>query len=232
MRALDIVKHRTNLVSILIAIYKDSHLARELAFKGGTAAMLFYGLPRFSVDLDFDLVGSSEGLYERLTKLLSKKYQILDSSDKFYTLFWKVSYGVGLANIKVEISTRDASDNHYNINSFYGASVKVMKVGDMIAHKLIAVTERKTTANRDLFDAYYFLSTPQATEINYEIIKNRLGKEPKEFWTDLREFVQKVDERYILNGLGELLSEPQKDWARTKLKSELLQQIEMRIDWK
>ena len=54
---MDITKHKTNLTNILIDIYKDSLLSSRLGFKGGTATMLFYNLPRFSVDLDFDIIG-------------------------------------------------------------------------------------------------------------------------------------------------------------------------------
>jgi len=56
MKALEVTKHKTNLTNILIDIYKDSLLGSVLGFKGGTAAMLFFNLPRFSVDLDFDLL--------------------------------------------------------------------------------------------------------------------------------------------------------------------------------
>lgn len=48
--------HRTVLLQILKDIYTDSSLGPILGFKGGTAANLFYGLGRFSVDLDFDLL--------------------------------------------------------------------------------------------------------------------------------------------------------------------------------
>jgi len=45
-----------------------------LGFKGGTAAMLFYGLPRFSVDLDFDLLDSDkkELVLEKISQLLPR----------------------------------------------------------------------------------------------------------------------------------------------------------------
>ena len=36
---------------------KDPTLAASLGFKGGTCALIFYQLPRFSVDLDFDYIG-------------------------------------------------------------------------------------------------------------------------------------------------------------------------------
>jgi len=53
---MDINKHKYYLVRILKDIYSDIELANCLGFKGGTALMFFYGLPRFSVDLDFNLI--------------------------------------------------------------------------------------------------------------------------------------------------------------------------------
>ena len=62
----DINKHKFFLVSILKDIYSDIELANSLGFKGGTAQMLFYDLPRFSVDLDFNLLtpAKSSEIYE------------------------------------------------------------------------------------------------------------------------------------------------------------------------
>lgn len=237
MRALNIKEHKTNLTNILIDIYKDSTLGPVLGFKGGTAGMLFYNLPRFSVDLDFDLIPSyKEGSKElesfvgNMTDLLSKKYTIKDQSVKYNTLFWLVSYGEGLANIKIEVSTREVSLNHYSLKPFYGVSVKVIDVGDMVAHKMVALMERNITANRDLFDTHYFLSTSYVNEINYEIIKDRTGKDPVDFYKDLYEFVNNINPSTILNGLGEILDRSQKDWVKAKLKTELLGLIKRQIE--
>jgi predicted nucleotidyltransferase component of viral defense system len=237
MRALNVKEHKTNLTNILIDIYKDSILGPVLGFKGGTAAMLFYDLPRFSVDLDFDLIADYkedseelESFVGNMTDLLSKKYMIKDQSVKYNTLFWLVSYGKGLANIKVEVSTRDTTLNHYSLKPFYGVSVKVMDVGDMIAHKLVALMDRNVRANRDLFDAHYFLSTSYVNEINYEIIKDRTDKDPVGFYKDLYNFVDNINTSTILSGLGEVLDRSQKDWAKAKLKKELLGLIERQIE--
>jgi len=237
MKALNIKEHKINLTNILIEIYKDATLGSVLGFKGGTAAMLFYDLPRFSVDLDFDLIANyKEGSKElenfvgNMTDLLSKKYMVKDQSVKYNTLFWLVSYGKGLANIKVEVSTRNTSLNHYSLKPFYGVSVKVMDVGDMIAHKMIALMERDIMANRDLFDVHYFLSTSYVNEINYEIIKDRTGKDPIDFYKDLYNFVDNINSSTILNGLGEVLDRSQKDWMKAKLKTELLGLIKRQIE--
>ena len=228
MKALDIRTHKTNLTNILIDIYKNSLLGSILGFKGGTAAMLFYNLPRFSVDLDFDLTtpikaGSQELniFIEKVTKLLSAKYEIKDQSTKYNTLFWLISYGAGLTHIKVEVSTRDNPYNHYNPTPFYGVTLRVLDIKDMIAHKMVAITERKTIANRDLFDVHYFLSSQYANEINYNIIKFRTGKEPKEFYLYLLGFVSKIKPSSIL---------AQKNWAKAKLIEELKGLIQRQVD--
>ena len=237
MKALDTTKHKTHLTNILLDIYKETLMAPVLGFKGGTAAMLFYGLPRFSVDLDFDLTAkfpadSPElaGFVAKMSKLLAAKYEIKDWSTKYHTLFWLVSYGSGLAHIKVEVSTRDCTYNHYNPTPFYGVTLRVMDIKDMIAHKLVAAAERGDLAHRDLFDIHYFLSSVHAGEINYQVIKERTGKEPKEFYLSLLEVVEKINPSSILSGLGEVLTDSQKDRVKAKLLVELKGLIQRQID--
>lgn len=237
MKALDITLHKTNLTNILIDIYRNSYLGSMLGFKGGTAALLFYKLPRFSVDLDFDLTADfkkdSPELQEfikKMTALLLAKFEIKDQSTKYNTLFWVVSYGTGLAHIKVEVSTRDNPFNHYNLMPFYGTTIKVIDLKDMMAHKLVAVIERGTLANRDLFDIHYFLGLPEASQINYQIIKHRTGKNPKEFYVFLLKYLDKINSKNILSGLGEVLTESQKDWAKEKLLIEIKGLIHRQID--
>ena len=237
MKALDITLHKTNLTNILIDIYKNSYLSSLLGFKGGTAALLFYKLPRFSVDLDFDLtvdlkkdLPELKEFMEKMSVLLSVKFEIKDQSTKYNTLFWLVSYGTGLANIKVEVSTRDNPFNHYNMVPFYGTTIKVIDLKDMMAHKLVAVTERGSLANRDLFDIHYFLGLPDASQINYQIIKHRTGKNPKEFYSFLLKYLDKINSKNILSGLGEVLTDSQKDWAKAKLLEEIQGLIQRQID--
>lgn len=238
MKALDITIHKTNLTNILIDIFKNSFIGPLLGFKGGTAALLFYNLPRFSVDLDFDLIvdfkkdsPELKELIDKMTSVLSAKFEIKDKSMKYNTLFWLISYGNGLSNIKVEISTRDNPYNHYNLVPFYGTTIRVIDLKDMIAHKLVTVTEREAPANRDLFDIHYFLGLPQASQINYQIIKHRTGKNPKEFYISLLKYLDKINSKSILSGLGEVLTDSQKDWAKVKLIQEtkglILRQIDL-----
>jgi len=237
MKALDITIHKTNLTNILIDIFKNSSLGPLLGFKGGTAALLFYNLPRFSVDLDFDLIvdlkkdsPELKEFIDKMSSLLSTKFEIKDQSAKYNTLFWLVSYGTGLANIKVEVSTRDNPYNHYNLVPFYGTTIRVIDLKDMMAHKLVAVTERGILANRDLFDIHYFLGLPEASQINYQIIKHRTGKDPKEFYLSLLKYLDKINSKSILSGLGEVLTDSQKDWAKAKLITEIKGLVQRQID--
>jgi len=85
---LDQQTHKQVLIQILKEIYGDMVLRKTIGFKGGTAAMLFYDLPRMSVDLDFDLlVPESEGeVFERLNKQLPQFGRVKDSYQKRHTL--------------------------------------------------------------------------------------------------------------------------------------------------
>ncbi|MDA1337868.1 MAG: nucleotidyl transferase AbiEii/AbiGii toxin family protein [bacterium] len=217
----DIEKHKVNLTNLLVRFYKDSNIATSLGFKGGTACYFFYDLPRFSVDLDFDLINLSKIQHVDIEKLklsieetILKDYEILDSSDKHNTLFWLVSYEKGGRHIKVEISTRDYP-NSYEYRNFYGTTINVLKIGDIIAHKLVAIQDRKSTANRDIFDTQYFLSSKYFDEVNYEIVKFRTGLDKKEFLSQLLDFIEKYKPKSVLDGLGELVTNQQKDWIRS-----------------
>ncbi|MDO8340423.1 MAG: nucleotidyl transferase AbiEii/AbiGii toxin family protein [Candidatus Woesebacteria bacterium] len=236
---MDIKKHKINLTNILIDIYKDNLLSSNLGFKGGTGAMLFYNLPRFSVDLDFDIIKDTEiigdqnklkEITNRITKLLSKKYILKDQSTKYNTLFWLVSYGEGEHNIKIEVSTRNNPYNHYCNKLFYGVTVKLLDIKDMIAHKMVAFTERPSVANRDLFDMHFLLGSEHASDINYEIIKLRTGKDPKDFYKLLLNLIENINPNNILEGLGEVLTDSQKDWVKAKLLVELKGLIQRQID--
>ena len=87
-------KHQLIMAQILKDIYSDIALASLLGFKGGTAAFMFYDLPRFSVDLDFDLLDESqeEHVFERVGEIIKKYGIIKEAEKKRFTLFFLLSY--------------------------------------------------------------------------------------------------------------------------------------------
>ena len=100
-----ISSHRTIMINILKDIYSDIEISSFLGFKGGTLVYLLYNLPRFSVDLDFDLLqeGKEDYVLEKIGKILEKFGTLREKRNKHFTLFSLLSYGSGERQLKVEI---------------------------------------------------------------------------------------------------------------------------------
>ncbi|MEK7586393.1 MAG: nucleotidyl transferase AbiEii/AbiGii toxin family protein [Patescibacteria group bacterium] len=218
---LDYSKHKAIMLQILKDIYSDTTISPHLGFKGGTAANLFYGLNRKSVDLDFDLLDESKEalVFEKIQKIIVNYGTIIDSQIKHFNLLNVISYATGAQKIKVEVNRR-SHGSQYKIETLLGISMLVMVKPDMFAHKLMAMYERIGKTSRDIYDVYFF--NDKNWEINKTIVEKRSGMSLKNVLTRCIELLEKLDNKHILDGLGELLTEPQKDWARTKLKSETI----------
>ncbi len=213
--------HRDVFVTILRAVYSDVLLRSTLGFKGGTAAMLFYKLPRFSVDLDFDLLDheKKEEVFQRLREILPQFGAVIEASDKKHTLFFLLSYKKGERGLKVEISKR-ITRSAYEIKNFLGISMLVMKEEDMAAGKLAALLTRKKFATRDMYGLWFFLKNNW--EINEEFLKEKTNLSLVQALKKAQPLVKQVKPTQLLAGLGELLDNKQKAWAKEKLQDELL----------
>ncbi len=226
---LNITSHKNILIKILKDIYTDTSLGLLLGFKGGTAAYLFYGLDRFSVDLDFDLLDQTKR-QEVLDKVgnIAQKYGIIkEKRDKRYNLFVLLSYSNEAQNVKIEINKRNF-DSHYEVKSYLGISMLVMKQEDMFAHKLVAMTERKKTISRDIYDVHFFLNNNW--EINREIVEERMEMKFVGYLQKCIKFVENFSDNKILAGMGELLDEKQKIWVKTKLKKDTVFLLKLMLD--
>jgi len=226
---LDRNAHKTILLQILKDIYTDPSLGPVLGFKGGTAANLFYDLGRFSVDLDFDLLkGDKESfVFDKVDKILNEHGIIKEKHRKKHTLLFVVSYDEKSQNIKVEINRR-VFGSRYELKNYLGISMLIMVREDMFAHKLVAVLERTKTANRDVYDIWHFLKN--LWPINKEIVEKRTGKNLKEYMKKCIAFVESLSDRNILSGMGELLDEKQKAWAKTNLRKDTVFLLKVRLE--
>jgi predicted nucleotidyltransferase component of viral defense system len=226
---LKIENHKNILIKILKDIYTDNTLGPLLGFKGGTAAMLFYELNRFSVDLDFDLLSpeKEDYVYERIGKIISAYGKIKDQNKKHYTLFYELAYSEADQNVKIEINRRSFG-SRYEIVNYFGISMQVMVKEDMFANKLAALYERAERANRDIFDVWFFLQNDWP--INKELVEKRLGFSFKECVEKCIAKLEKVAGRTILAGMGEVLDEKQKIWVKAKLKDETLFLLRVLLD--
>jgi len=200
-----------------------------MGFKGGTAAMLFYGLDRLSVDLDFDLLDATEEdlVFEKVSLLLKPFGAIKEQYKKHHTLFFMLSYSEKAHNIKIEISRR-GKEARYRLQNYLGISMLVIEKEDMAACKLMALLERKRTANRDLYDLWFFLKNHW--EINPAIVEKRSGLKFRSYLKKAIGFIGKYNDEYILQGIGELLDEKQKAWVKANLKSDLLFLLKLRLE--
>lgn len=220
-------KHQLIMGQILKDIYTDVAISSLLGFKGGTCAYFFYGLPRFSVDLDFDLLAGDEEtqklVSDRISGFLKKYGEIKDQCIKRNTIFFLLSYGDADHNIKIEISVRmPISDMkaHYDIKEYLGISMLAGKQDYLFASKLAALTSRRETAMRDIYDIRYFGNN--GWDINAKVIQARTGKSVKEHLADCIAVVEQVKDNQILQGLGELLSEKEKAWVKHHLRAEAI----------
>jgi predicted nucleotidyltransferase component of viral defense system len=214
-------KHKFFLVQILKDIYSDIELASCLGFKGGTALMFFYDLPRFSVDLDFNLLDKSKEkvVYEKVRKILLKYGDIFDEAKKFYGPIIVLNYGVGQRKLKVEISNRKW-DNHYEVKNLLGINMKVMISSDMFAHKLCALLDRKEMTNRDIFDTWFFMQN--RTPINKAIVESRMEIPLTDYIQKCIDRLECISDKGMLNGLGELMDDEMKKFVHTKLRTETI----------
>lgn len=229
---LDTAKHKSILVKILKDIYTDPTIGPILGFKGGTAAILFYNLNRFSVDLDFDLLEpeKEDFVFERIKTILERYGKLKQIRKKRFNLFYILSYNekdINAQNIKVEINRREFGSK-YEVKSFLGISMLVMVKEDMTAHKLCAMYERIGRTNRDIYDAHFFLA--RDLPINKKIVERRMSMPYKEFLKKSIKAIEIFDDRDILAGMGELLTEKQKAWAKTHLKEDALFQLKLKLE--
>lgn len=219
---IDINRHKFYLVSVLKDIYSDTELAALLGFKGGTAQMLFYDLPRFSVDLDFNLLNPerSTSVFTKIRSLLLEYGKIRDEAEKHFGLLLVLDYGFHERNMKVEISARQFPDT-YEIKNYLGISVKVMVKPDLFAHKLCALLDRDILTSRDVFDIYYFLV--QKTPVNRTIVERRMNKDFSEYVDLCISTIEKLKPGSLLYDLGELVESGLKNFVKTKLRDETIQ---------
>ncbi len=220
-------KHQLVMGQILKDIYTNISISSILGFKGGTCAYFFYGLPRFSVDLDFDLlsadIATQKTVFDKVLKILKKHGEIKDKYIKRHTIFMILSYGDADHNIKIEINIREFTENikdYYELREHLGISMLVAKKDYLFAGKLVALTLRGEIAMRDVYDIYYFAKNNW--DINQEVIKKGIGKEIKEYLADCIAIIEKIKDNQILQGLGEILSEKEKVWVKNNLKAETI----------
>lgn len=220
---MDTQKHKVIMSKVLMALYKNRELSDKLWFKWGTCAMFFYDLPRFSIDLDFDWLWWDHTKYlDILESEISKFGKISDKQDKFYTIYYELNYKSWVKNLKIEISKRGASGK-FILQNFMWESILIMDQEDLFTNKLIALLGRNKITNRDIFDVRFFLQW--WVKLNKKLLESKLVNTDKTYQSyivQVKQFISNYDFQKILYGLGELVDPKQKQFAKTKMKAQIL----------
>ena len=230
---IDQTAHKKIMLNILADISAKTELSLKLGFKGGTCCYFLYGLDRFSVDLDFDLLDLTEKdfLIKGIDQIL-KKYGTIKKEKNL--LSRKLYYSDKSNALKIDISDRMELNklNKYEVkNIVSGVPFNILRKKDIFAHKLVAVKDRfqnkkinKIIANRDLYDINFFFT--HNWNFNEKIITLRTGVSVKKYFKDLIYLIEKnVDEKKILDGIGALINEEKRKWVKENLKYEVLKQL-------
>jgi predicted nucleotidyltransferase component of viral defense system len=221
---IDINKHRFFLLQLLKDIFSDPLLANSLGFKGGTAMMFFHNLPRFSTDLDFDLINQEKEneVYDIIREIILKYGNIHDEAKKHFGPLVVLNYGSGERKLKIEISKRDFGSS-YTIKNLLGINIRVMETADMFTHKLCALVDRNTIANRDIFDSWFFMKNK--TPLNKDIIETRMRVSMDKHLESCIRQLEKRKSKKLLDGLGELLDDELKPFVRKDLLKETIEYL-------
>jgi len=207
--------HKAWLYRLLTELYDDPAIAETLRFKGGTCAAMLGWLDRFSVDLDFDYVGSKKDLKSirrRMEKIFSGLgLKIKDKSKTVPQYFLKYPVLPGSRNtLKIDTTFPPPKSNVYKAARFAEIDriIACQTVETMFANKLVAIIDRwekkESLAGRDLYDIHHFFL--QGYSYNSAVIRERRKVSVKSYLKKLVIFIEKrFTEKIITQDLNLLL---------------------------
>jgi hypothetical protein len=186
---------------ILRSIY--SRISDELIFRGGTALWFFYGLNRFSEDLDFSLIRNlnMDALIKKVTddlELMGIKTTLRVEKDNFRVgaegpLFTRE---IERCFVRVEISKRrdvvmKAIPEEYDpiYRDVLPFSIPVMDPIEVVAEKVRAIMIRDRS--RDLYDLWFLLK--KKVDFDRKLVGKKLAYYKKGFGP--KEFIERIKMR-------------------------------------
>jgi predicted nucleotidyltransferase component of viral defense system len=207
-------QYRENLIIDIVQALARSNAGSRMAFKGGTALKLFFGLPRYSEDMDYDLLPekSPQELYQIARDVIRKnRWEITDEAIKHYTILFELRFsGIERSfRVKIEISTREKIIDT-TIMSLRGVGILTLEPTFLMTEKLLTFLDRE--AGRDIFDAWFILNN--AYPLNGRMIEKSFGDE-LHFYQAILTKVENSDRRKIFRDTGKLLGQEYRNWMKT-----------------
>lgn len=161
-------KNRIEFIKEILPLFSDNFI-----LKGGTALSLFYGLNRYSEDLDFDCISQNMNFINSLKAHKDfKQWKINIKKDTEFVFRAMIDYGaishLGSYPLKIEVSGRERNRLRLlrNKNVFYQKidGINVYNIDRLITMKVNAFSGRDKS--RDLFDiCFLFEHYPQFFDI-------------------------------------------------------------------
>lgn len=185
----DVLEKAVQLLNLLNSITGHPYLANRLVLKGGTALNLFLlELPRLSVDIDLNYIGSPTKeimLEERpqvessIEAVVSREGMgILRRPNQYAGGKWLIQFqgaSGGAQSLELDLNYmyrtplwQPGRHDSYSLGPYKASGVRLVDAHELIAGKLAALLSRH--ASRDLFDVHQLLTSYQ-----WDIGKLRLG---------------------------------------------------------
>lgn len=180
----EILEKVIRLIDLLNAFKSNEFLQSRVALKGGTALNLFYfDLPRLSVDIDLNYVGSldREAMLVDKPKIVStieaicvdKQYQSIRQPREHAGGKWRLTYKSELVRqgqLEIDLNFISRATlfgikplDSIKLGSFQAKGIPVLDYHDLIGGKLSALFSRHKS--RDLFDTYTIFSCPNKPDM-------------------------------------------------------------------
>ena len=166
----------------------------NFVLKGGTALLLYYGLDRFSEDIDLDAFSDNMNIYNKI-KENNWEINVKKNTDTVYN---------GSYTLKIEISSRNKNLLNSKILKYSNINgVNVYNLDEILKMKLVAFGNRDKI--RDFYDLLFFLEKEPNCFSN-EMLKDLRAKMEYKDLDDLAFLLNKEFEKNHLKNIdGEKL---------------------------
>jgi len=228
---------REYLQAFVLRSLHESEAMRPLAFLGGTALRLLYGLPRFSEDLDFSLVSPDSYAGKEYMAKMKRDLtlagfipEVTWNDRKVVHTGWVrvpgILHDAGLSAmpaeklaIKLEIDTRPpagACCERRVVTRHLTFMLQHYDLASLLAGKLHAAITRKYAKGRDWYDLMWYLSQCPPVLPNLSLLQNALdqtqgkGRYSAPSWRELvRERMAALDMDAVCHEVSPFLERPQ-----------------------
>src|SRR3989338_3946040 len=178
---------------LLFRLYNKTN---RLVFKGGTALYKNYRLPRFSEDLDFNILEkfNIEKLVKSIAGQMEGKTSVRKTKD---SLLFKIAFKGILTEyntLRIDVSAKNKALAGFDVKNYVPDyidispfSMRVLKLEEMTAEKIHALFARHKS--RDLYDLFFLL---RMSVVNKNLVEKKLAIFGMKF--DMKKFTDAVSD--------------------------------------